>query len=84
MFWQSPDGSKLPAILFANWYNNGVEIPENGDKEYWDRVLSSAEKYASTDELLIMNGCDHQPVQKNLSKALENARKNYPEYDYPC
>ena len=67
--------TSLTAILFANWYNNGVEIPEEGNKEYWDRVLSSAEKYASTRELLIMNGCDHQPVQKNLSKALENARK---------
>ena len=27
MMWASPDGTKLPGILFANWYNNGVEIP---------------------------------------------------------
>ena len=27
MMWESPDGTKLPGILFANWYNNGVEIP---------------------------------------------------------
>ena len=27
MMWASPDGTKLPGILFANWYNNGVEVP---------------------------------------------------------
>ena len=82
MFWQSPDGSKLPAILFANWYHNGMEIPEDGNKEYWNRVLSGVEKYASTGELLVMNGCDHQPVQKNLSKAIASAKKSYPEYTF--
>ena len=27
MQWQSPDGTKLLGILFANWYCNGMEIP---------------------------------------------------------
>lgn len=82
MYWKSPDGSSLPAILFANWYCNGMELPEDGDKERLDAILANAEKFASTDELLLMNGCDHQPVQKNLSKALEAARKNYPDYNF--
>ncbi len=29
-----------------------------------------------------MNGCDHQPVQKNLSQALRLARKLYPDIDF--
>ena len=82
MFWQSPDGSKLPAILFANWYHNGMEMPGDGNHEYWDRVLSGVEKYASTDELLVMNGCDHQPVQMNLTKAIAAAKENFPEYTF--
>lgn len=82
MLWESPDGSKLPAILFANWYNNAWEIPEDADPKYWDSVLKNAEKYASTGELLLMNGCDHQPVQKNLSKALQAAREKYPDYNF--
>lgn len=82
LYWQSPDGSCLPAILFANWYNNGAEIPENADEEYWNRTISNTQKYASTDELLLMNGCDHQPVQKNLTKAIRTARKKYPEYTF--
>lgn len=82
LYWQSPDASRLPAILFANWYNNGNEIPKDADSEYWERVLKSAEKYASTDELLLMNGCDHQPVQKDLSAALRAAKEKYPEYNF--
>ena len=82
LYWQSPDGSTMPAILFANWYSNGMEMPEDGNKERLDKTLEAALKYASTDELLLMNGCDHQPVQKNLSKALRAARENYPDYNF--
>lgn len=82
MYWESPDKSRLPAILFANWYNNGVEIPKDGDKAYWDRKLNDTEFFAATDELLLMNGCDHQPVQKDISEALASARKNYPDYRF--
>lgn len=82
LIWQSPDGSSLPAAFFANWYNNGQEIAEDGNKAYWDNVLQNAEKYASCDELLILNGCDHQPVQKNLAKAIRAAKENYPDYEF--
>lgn len=82
LFWQSPDGSKMPAVLFANWYNNGAELPVDGNKEFWDKKLEEVLKYASTDELLLMNGCDHQPVQKDLSRAMEAARENYPDINF--
>ncbi len=84
MMWQSPDGSELPGILFANWYNNGVEIPvdEAEAKAYWDVKLEQAKKFAGTSQLLFMNGCDHQPVQKDLTQAIETARKLYPEIEF--
>lgn len=68
-----------PGILFANWYNNGMEIPvdEAEAKAYWDERLEKARKYAGTSQLLFMNGCDHQPVQKNFAQAIETARKLY-------
>lgn len=81
MMWQSPDGSALLGIFFANWYNNGAEIPAEpaAAKKFWDKGLADAERYAATSQLLFMNGCDHQPVQKNLSAAIETARKLYPD-----
>lgn len=81
MMWEAPDGSALLGILFANWYNNGMEIPveEAQAKAFWDDRLAKAEMFAATDELLFMNGCDHQPVQKDLSAAIETAGKLYPD-----
>ncbi len=45
MQWQSPDGTKLLGILFANWYCNGMEIPvdEKEAKAYWENVLQSGD-----------------------------------------
>jgi alpha-mannosidase len=84
LIWESPDGSQVLGILFANWYNNGMEIPVNPTeaKAYWDHRIESASRYASTPHLLLMNGCDHQPVQTNLSEALRVARELYPEYEF--
>ncbi len=84
MMWESPDGTALLGILFANWYHNGVEIPvdEAEAKAYWDDRIPKVEAFASTNELLFMNGCDHQPVQTNLSEALAVARKLYPDIEF--
>lgn len=84
MMWESPDGSALPGILFANWYSNGMEIPveEEAAKAFWEVKLAGARQYAGTRHLLLMNGCDHQPVQKNLGAALETARRLYPDIEF--
>ncbi|WP_138752293.1 alpha-mannosidase [Paenibacillus sinopodophylli] len=84
LVWQAPDGSSVLGILFANWYNNGMEIPVDPSlaKPYWEHRLSRAEQYASTPHLLLMNGCDHQPIQTNLSEALRVARELFPDYEF--
>ncbi|WP_193063853.1 alpha-mannosidase [Oceanobacillus oncorhynchi] len=84
MKWQSPDGSEVIGILFANWYCNGNEIPTDKEaaKKYWDEHLEAMEKYASSNHMLMLNGCDHQPVQYNLSKAIEVAQELYPDVQF--
>lgn len=82
IYWQSPDGTKIPAVVFLNWYSNGMEIPTENIDEYWQRTLTNAEKYASGNDLLLMNGCDHQPVQTNLTEALKKAKEKNPEYNF--
>lgn len=84
MYWESPDGSKVLGILFANWYCNGMEVPtdENEAKEYWEKRIDDAAKFASCDELLFMNGCDHQPIQTDLSEAIRVAKKLYNDIDF--
>lgn len=82
--WEAPDGSRIPSIYFVNWYNNGMEIPTEKEaaKVWWDQKFADAEKYAATKHLLFMNGCDHQPVQKDLAQALETARELYPDVEF--
>ena len=44
MYWQSPDGSKVLGILFANWYANAKEMPTENVKEWWQERIEKAEK----------------------------------------
>ncbi|SEO55665.1 alpha-mannosidase [Paenibacillus sp. OV219] len=84
MYWESPNGSRVLGILFANWYHNGMEIPEEPQaaRRFWDNAIANASKFASTPHLLLMNGCDHQPPQANLSAALRTARELYPDHEF--
>ncbi|MBO0994704.1 alpha-mannosidase [Bacillus sp. SD088] len=82
--WQSPDGSSVLGVLFANWYSNGNEIPasEEEAKKFWEQKLADSKKYASTPHLLYMNGCDHQPLQKDLPEAIKLANEMYQDIEF--
>ncbi|WP_339173208.1 alpha-mannosidase [Paenibacillus sp. FSL H7-0943] len=84
LIWEGPDGSKVLGILFANWYSNGNEVPVNEAeaKVFWEKKLADARKFASTGELLFMNGCDHQPAQLDLPEAIETAKWLYPDMEF--
>ena len=74
--WVSPDGSEVFVSQFTYWYSNGMELPE--DEQELDGRLNAL-MYAMTpcangSSILLMNGCDHQPVQANLSTVLAKAR----------
>lgn len=84
LLWEGSDGSRVLGILFANWYSNGNEIPVDVEeaRKYWGRKLADAEKYASTRELLYMNGCDHQPIQLDLPEAIRTAQQLFPDVEF--
>ncbi|MGT2933135.1 alpha-mannosidase [Streptococcus catagoni] len=84
MAWQGPDDSRILGLLFANWYSNGNEIPTDEAKAraYWDQKLADVERFASTKQLLMMNGVDHQPVQLDVTEAIALANHLYPDYEF--
>lgn len=84
LMWEGPDGSKVLGVLFANWYSNGNEVPvdEESARKFWETKLADAEKYASTNELLYMNGCDHQPIQRDLPEAIRMAEQLHPDIEF--
>ena len=81
LIWESPDGSRVVAVLMANWYHNANELPteENALRERMNTIVSDASRFALTDHLLGMNGTDHQPVQVTLTDALDMAARVCPD-----
>ncbi|MHC8523422.1 glycoside hydrolase family 38 N-terminal domain-containing protein [Rossellomorea sp. H39__3] len=84
MVWEAPDGTQVLGILFANWYSNGNEVPSDreGAKAYWEKKLAESERFASTSQLLYMNGCDHQPLQADITTAIEVANELMPDVTF--
>ena len=75
--WQSPDGSEVIAVQFVAWYSNAMEMPTD-KAELEGRLNALYERLgcrARTPNLLLLNGCDHQPVQKDLSTVIANAKE---------
>lgn len=77
MIWRSPDGSEVLGVMFCNWYHNAMELPEEPEalKKRIAHIVVSTSRFATTDHLLGMNGCDHQPLQKNLHKVIRLANE---------
>lgn len=75
--WISPDGSEVFTSQFTFWYSNGMELPEDSralDGRLTD-LINGMGLCAVTPYILLLNGCDHQPVQANLSKVLATAKE---------
>ena len=75
--WISPDGSEVFTSQFTFWYSNGMELPEDSqalDGRLTD-LINGMGLCAVTPHILLLNGCDHQPVQANLSKVLATAKE---------
>ncbi len=71
--WEAPDGSRVVGGHFTSWYNNANELPTD-DIAAKERAKIMLEKFynaSKIDHYLGMNGSDHQPLQENLSQALE-------------
>ena len=77
LIWRGADGSEVMAVLFANWYHNAMELPDNPDalRARLAGIVASTSRFALTDHLLGMNGCDHQPVQTDLHRVIALANE---------
>ncbi len=82
LIWRAPDGSEVIGILFTHWYSNANELPAEPDalRERILRLCHSMDRFSVTDHLLGMNGCDHQPLQRNLVDVIKLANEVQDEY----
>lgn len=79
LIWRSPDGSEVMGIMFVAWYHNSMELPTEKEalKNRLDGLLGQLTPSAGTPHLLGLNGCDHQPVQTDVYKAIALANELY-------
>ena len=77
IIWRAPDGSEVIGVMFCNWYHNAMELPAEPEalKKRIDTIVQRTARFATTDHLLGMNGCDHQPLQKNLHEVIKLANE---------
>lgn len=71
--WQAPDGSTVPSVFLANWYCNANDLPKDNPAKTFMDIYEHAQPFSYLDDLLGMNGCDHNPVQTNLSQLIQDA-----------
>jgi mannosylglycerate hydrolase len=80
-YWASDDGSKVLVQVFPLGYAIGKYLPtdEKKLKERMDKYFSVLDKGATTDHIIIPNGHDQMPIQKNIFDVIERLKSLYPE-----
>lgn len=73
LIWRGPDGSEVLGVFMANWYSNAMDIPSEPAEaaEFLAAARDNALRYATTGELLLMNGCDHTPTRSDVGRVLQ-------------
>jgi mannosylglycerate hydrolase len=76
--WESPDGSQVTSIYLLNSYRNAMRLAEYADIAY-DRLVNETRKltrFATTDNVLLMNGYDQEMVPDDILPLLERFNAN--------
>lgn len=80
-YWQSDDGSRVLTQLLPLGYAIGKYLPTDFDelKKRCDKYMPVLDKGATTDHILIPNGHDQMPLQKNITDVIEQLHHIYPD-----
>lgn len=83
-YWEGDGDSKVLTQLFPLGYAIGKYLPSNMDdlKKRMDKYFPVLDKGATTENIILPNGHDQMPVQKNIFEILEKLRELYPERDF--
>ncbi|MBS4208521.1 mannosylglycerate hydrolase [Bacillus sp. FJAT-50079] len=83
-YWETDDGSKVLVQLFPLGYAIGKYLPEDEEElqERIDKYFAVLDRGATTDHIIIPNGHDQMPIQKNIFTIMEKLRKLYPDREF--
>jgi len=82
-YWRSPDGSTVLAykVPDVGGYCYGVFLPSEPEalQQRLTAILHERQRHATTDHLVVMNGCDHIEPQPNLPAIIAMANQIEPD-----
>ena len=83
-YWESDDGSRVLTQLLPLGYAIGKYLPVDQDelKVRCDKYMPVLDKGAATEHILIPNGHDQMPLQKNITDVMKQLRCIYPEKNF--
>lgn len=83
-YWESDDGSRVLVQLLPLGYAIGKYLPEDEEelKERMDKYFSVLDRGATSEHILVPNGHDQMPIQKNIFTIMEKLRKLYPDREF--
>lgn len=75
--WEAMDGSKVFAHSLASGYQGGKYLLNDVDdlKTRVSEIEGRYEKFETVDDIIVMNGHDQMPVQRNLPEIMETFNK---------
>jgi mannosylglycerate hydrolase len=83
-YWETDEGSKVLVQLFPLGYAIGKYLPENEEalQKRIDKYFTVLDHGATTDNIILPNGHDQMPIQKNIFTIMEKLRKLYPDREF--
>lgn len=82
--WESDDGSKVLVQLFPLGYAIGKYLPEDEEKlqERINKYFTVLDRGATTENIILPNGHDQMPIQKNIFTVMEKLQRLYPDREF--
>ena len=83
-YWESSEGSKVLVQLFPLGYAIGKYLPEDEEKlqERIDKYFTVLDRGATTENIILPNGHDQMPIQKNIFTIIEKLERLYPDREF--
>lgn len=83
-YWKDENGFKVLTQLFPLGYAIGKYLPLDKEalKERIDKYFSVLDKGATTENIILPNGHDQMPVQRNIFEIIKELKEIYPEREF--
>lgn len=83
-YWKSDDGSKVLTQLLPLGYAIGKYLPLEKEtlKNRMDKYLAVLDKGATTENIVLPNGHDQMPIQKNIFEVIDKLKELYKDRNF--